>query len=154
MDPKNLELGEAIAVVGGLVLTLSLFLEWFTLGNHNATLNGCKGPNGSCTGWSSLTILRYFLLLAAIAPVVLAWIIMRGHALSWPRGELTAVAAISALTFIIFRGLIDKPGNPPGQISISYGWFVALLGAILILVGALTRTREAGERKRKPPGVL
>jgi len=154
MDPKKLQTGEAIAVVGGIVLAISLFLEWFKTGNSFAMLNSCKGQDQSCSGWHSLTILRFFLLVAAIAPAILAWIIMRGHALSWPRGELTAVAAISALTFIIFRGLIDKPGSPPGQISISYGWFVALLGGVLILIGALTRSRESGERKRKPPGVL
>jgi hypothetical protein len=154
MDPNKLDTGEAIAVLGGVVLVISLFLEWYTLGNFHATLNSCHGPNGSCTGWSGLTILRYFLLLAAVAPVILAWIIMRGHALSWPRGELTAVAAIAALTFTVFRGLIDKPGNPPGQISISYGWFVALVGGVLILTGSLVRSRESGERRRKPPGVL
>ena len=66
------------------------------------------------------------LLLAAIAPAILAYIIIRGHALSWPRGELTAVVALAALTFIIFRGVIDKPGTPSGQISIDYGWWVAL----------------------------
>ena len=45
------------------------------------------------------------------APLILAYIIVRGHALSWPRGELTAVIALAALTLTIFRGLIDKPGD-------------------------------------------
>ena len=44
-------------------------------------------------------IIRYLLLITAVAPLVLAWIIIRGHALSWPRGEMTAVIAIAALTF-------------------------------------------------------
>ena len=153
MDVKQIDRGELIAVAGGIVLGISLFLAWFNLGNANAVLNNCHGPNSSCTGWDSLTILRYLLLLAAAAPLILAWIIVRGHALSWPRGELTAVTALTALTFIVFRGLIDRPGEPPGEISISYGWFVALLGGLLILVGSIWRSRESSAR-RKPPGVL
>ena len=39
-----------------------------------------------------------------MAPLILAWIIIRGHALAWPRGELTAVVALVALTLTVFRG--------------------------------------------------
>jgi hypothetical protein len=153
MDFKRLDRGELIAAVGGLLLGASVFLKWYSLGNSNAALNACKGPNGSCTAWGALTIVRFFLLIAAVAPAILAYIIVRGHALSWPRGELTAVTALVALTIIIFRGLIDKPGSPPGQISIGYGWWVALIGGLLILAGSIWRTRESSVR-RKPPGVL
>ena len=107
-------------------------------------LNSCHGPHTTCTGWDSLSILRYLLLLAAIAPAILTYIIIRGHALSWPRGELTAVTALAALTFTIFRGVIDKPGSPPGEISVNYGWWVALLGGFLILIGSICAL--AGER--------
>jgi uncharacterized membrane protein len=98
-------------------------------------------------------VLRFLLLLAALAPAILAYIIVRGHALSWPRGELTAVTALAALTFILFRGVIDKPGTPPGEISVDFGWWVALVGGLLILVGSIARSRESATR-RKPPGVL
>jgi hypothetical protein len=153
MDFKQLDRGEIIATVGGIVLGISLALAWFSLGNGNATLNSCHGPNTHCSGWNSLSIIRFLLLLTAVAPLILAWIIVRGHALSWPRGELTAVTALTALTFVIFRGLIDKPGSPPGEISIGYGWWVALLGGLLILTGSIWRSRESSAR-RKPPGVL
>src|SRR5437588_3994122 len=153
MDYKQLNRGEMIAVVGGLLLGISVFLSWYSLGNSEAVLAGCKGPNGSCTGWESLRTIRYLLLLAAIAPAILAWIIVRGHALSWPRGELTAVVALWALTLILFVGVIDKPGSPTGEISITWGWWVALAGGILILLGSVARARESAAR-RKPPGVL
>ena len=153
MNFKQLDRGEIIATVGGIVLAISVFLAWFTLGNANAKLNSCLGPNTSCTAWQALSIIRFLLLIAAAAPLILAWIIVRGHALSWPRGELTAVTALAALTFTVFRGLIDKPGTPPGEISINYGWWVALAGGLLILVGSIWRSRESATR-RKPPGVL
>src|SRR5437588_3915900 len=153
MDFKRLDRGELIATAGGIVLGISLFLAWFTLGNAHARINSCHGPNSSCTGWLALTILRYLLLTPAVAPAILAWIIIRGHALSWPRGELTAVIALAALTFTVFRGLIDRPGAPPGEISITYGWWIALVGGLLILVGSVWRSKEAGG-ERKPPGML
>jgi hypothetical protein len=153
MDFRKLDRGEIIATLGGVLLAASLFLAWYTLGNRFAVLGSCKGPNGSCTGWAALSALRFLLLLAALAPVILAWIIVRGHALSWPRGELTAVTALAALTFTIFRGLIDKPGSPPGEIGVGVGWWVALLGGVLILVGSIWRSRESAAT-RKPPGVL
>jgi len=159
MDIKQIDRGELIAVAGGILLAISLFLNWFTLGNPNTVLNQCihpthfGAPSTSCTGWDSLSAIRYVLLLAAVAPLILAYIIMRGHALSWPRGELTAVTALVALTVTAFRGLIAKPGSPPGQIGIDIGWGVALVAGLLILMGSIFRARESAGR-RKPPGVL
>jgi hypothetical protein len=153
MNFKALSRGELLAVVGGVLLGLSLFLNWYTLGNSHAVLETCHGPNTTCTGWAGLAFFKFVFLVAAVAPVILAYIIIRGHALSWPRGELTAVVSLIALVFILFRGVIDKPGTPPGQISITFGWWVALLAGFLILGGSVWRARESGAR-RKPPGVL
>jgi hypothetical protein len=149
MDFRQLDRGELIAVLGGAILGLSVFLAWYTLGDRYTVLGNCRGPGSSCTAWNSLLILRFLLLVAAIAPAVLAWIILRGHALSWPRGEMTAIIAIAAVTFTVFRGVIDKPG----EISISFGWWIGLLGGMLILVGSVWRTKES-MRTHKPPGLL
>jgi hypothetical protein len=154
MKFERLDRGEALAVIGGLILAISMFLTWYTLSNQYASLRGCKGPDGSCSGLASLGVLSALILIAAIAPVVLAYIVVRGHALSWPRGELTAVCAIVALALTLFLGFIDKPGSPSGEIHIGYGWFLAMLGGLLILIGALVRSQESGGRRRKPPGVL
>ena len=93
------------------------------------------------------------LLAAASAPAILAWIIVRGHALAWPRGELTAVVAVAATVLTLVRGLIDRPGSPTGEISVDSGWWVATVGGLLILAGSIWRSQE-GARRRKPPGVL
>jgi hypothetical protein len=153
MDFKALDRGELVATIGGLLLGVSLLLNWYSLGNRNATLNQCKAPNSSCTGWSSLSVLRYLLLVGALAPAILTYIVLRGHALSWPRGELTAIVALVALTLTIFRGVLDKPGSPSGEISIGLGWWVAMIGGVGILTGSIWRSRESGAT-RKPAGVL
>jgi hypothetical protein len=154
MKFERLNRGEALAVIGGLILAISLFLTWYTLSNQYASLHGCRGPQGACSGWSSLGPLSVIIAIAALAPVVLAYIVVRGHALSWPRGELTAVCSLVALVLTLFLGFIKKPGSPSGEIHISYGWFLAMLGGLLILLGALVRSQETGGRRRKPPGVL
>ncbi len=153
MDFKALNRGELIASAGGILLGISLFLSWYSLGNANAVLGTCHGPNSTCSGWASLSAARFLLLIAAVAPAILAYIIVRGHALSWPRGELTAVTALVALTVTLFRGLVDKPGSPPDEITIAVGWWIALAACLLILAGAVFRAQESGSR-RKPPGVL
>ena len=153
MNIKELDRGELVAVAGGILLGVSLFLSWYSLGNRNAVLGTCRGPNSMCTGWAALSALRFVFLIAAAAPLILSWVIARGHALSWPRGELTAVTAMVALIMTVFLGVIDHPGSPPGEITVAGGWWVAVVADLLILTGAVWRSKESGAR-RKPPGVL
>jgi hypothetical protein len=152
MNLRQLDRGELVAVLGGAILGVSVFLAWFTLGDKFTVLGSCRGPNTSCSAWRSMMVIRFLLLVTAVAPLVLAWIIIRGHALSWPRGEMTAIIAIAALTFTVFRGVIDRPGTPSGQIGITYGWWIGLAGGLLILVGSVFRAKESGAA-RKPPGL-
>ena len=144
---------EFLAMAGGALLALSLFLPWYTVENRRATIgNGERGP-GDFTGFEIHDIQRWLLLAAAVAPFILAYIVLRGHKLSWARGEMTAVSSIAAFGLIVYGGLIDKPGEPKGLIGLKFGWFVALLAVIAMLVGSALRASEV-ERARKPPGVL
>ena len=153
MNLKQLDRGELVAVAGGILLGLSLFLSWYSLGNRNAEVGGCRGPNTTCSGWAALSALRFIFVIAAVAPLILAWIIARGHALSWPRGELTAVTAMIALIITLFVGVIDHPGSPPSEITVAGGWWVAVAADLLILTGSVWRAKESAAG-RKPPGVL
>ena len=154
MDFKKLRAGEIAAAVGGIVLAIAVFLPAYSPNkdNPNATVLGL--PDQSVASiWQAQTLSRYILLVAAIAPIVLLYIIARGHQLSWPRGELTAVLGLTAATLLLYSGVIDRPGEPSGEISLSYGWFLAVLGSLVIAAGGAIRSSEH-ERKRKPPGVL
>jgi hypothetical protein len=144
--------GELLAVVGGLLLALGVFAPWYgtNADNPNAMIDGARG---TFSAWEVHPIVRWLLLAAAVAPLILAWIVVRDHELSWPRGELTAVVGLAALTLILVKGFIFKPGEPSGQISLTWGYLIALIGAILILAGAFVRTTEIGAA-RKPPGVM
>ena len=152
MSLGRLGRGELVAVVGGLLLALGVFLPWYATNPDNRNAN-VGGATGSFSAWEAHPILRWLLLAAAAAPLILAWVILRDHELSWPRGEMTAVVGMIALVLVLYVGLIDRPGEPSGQISLRFGWFVALLGIAGIIVGGATRAGST-ERPRKPPGVL
>jgi len=151
MDRSRLSSNEWIAMAGGALLLVAVFLPWYgTSDNPNANIDGARG-SFSC--WDAHPILRWLLLAAAVAPFILAWIIVRGHQLSWARGEMTAVSSIAAAGLIFYNGIIDRPGEPSGEISLKYGWFLALLATIISFYGSAVRASEV-ERARKPPGTI
>ncbi len=65
---------------------------------------------------------------------------------------MTAIIAISALTFTVFRGVIDKPGIASRRDRHHHGWWIGLVGGLLILIGSVARTKES-MTTRKPPGL-
>ena len=151
MDLSKLQRGEIIAAVGGILLAISIFRPAYSPSmNPNAMVEGSRD---SVSAWQVHDILRWVYLLAAAAPLILSYIILRDHELSWPRGELTAVTGIFAIGLIFYNGVLDRPGEPSGQISLAIGWYGMLIGALSIAVGGAMRSGES-ERRRKPPGVL
>ena len=152
MDVRRITFSEIIAAVGGVLLALSVFVKWYEARPENANAN-VNGMTGVVSAWDAHTILRYVFLLAALAPIVLVYIVVRDHELSWPRGEMTAVIGIIAFGLVVYQGVIDRPGEPPSEIELEIGWWMALLGTILIIVGGSFRASTT-ERPRKPPGVF
>jgi uncharacterized membrane protein len=152
MDLRHISRSEIIAAVGGLLLALGVFLPWYkpNTANKNANVNGARE---AVSAWDAHMILRWLLLAAAVAPIILLYIVVRDHQLSWPRGEMTAVVGIIAFGLTAYVGIIDRPGEPPSEISLGFGWFLSFLGTILIAVGGAYRASTT-ERPRKPPGVF
>ena len=152
MDVRRISTSEILAAVGGLLLAIGVFLPWYSpnTDNPNAVVAGSRE---AVSAFDAHSILRWLLLAAAFAPIVLLWIVIRDHELSWPRGEMTAVIGIIAFGLTMYVGVIDRPGEPPSEISLGFGWFISLLGTILIAVGGSYRASTT-ERPRKPPGVL
>lgn len=150
---KDLRTGELLAMVGAALLIASVFLPWYHLGNANASLYGAHGPNLDVSAVAVLNFVPWLLVVTALAPFVLAYIVVRGHRLSWPRGEVSALFAILALFIVLIRGYFVKPGTPPMEINLAYGWFVSLAATFIMLIGAGLR-RALSEDRRKPPGTL
>ena len=152
MAEKKLSTSEILAAVGGLLLAASVFIKAYEARPENPNAN-IDGMRGTLSIWQVHDIQRYLLLLAALAPIVLVYIVLRDHELSWPRGEMTAVVGLTAATLLFYTGIIDRPGEPSGEIELEIGWYGAMLGAILATIGGALRSAETS-RTRKPPGVL
>ncbi len=143
---------ETVAMAGGGLLAAGVFLKWYEAVSPNAELAGTQGLSVA-TGWEAHPLMRLVLLAAAIAPFILAYIVLTDKHLSWARGELTAVIAIAAFGLLFYNGLVDRPGRPAAQIELEYGWYVATVGSLLMLAGSALRSAEV-ERRRKPPGTI
>jgi hypothetical protein len=152
MDAKKLSRGEIGAMIGGALLAISVFLPWYESVSALAEIGGKTGK-GTYNIFDVNALKGGLLLLAAIAPLILAYIIIREHKLSWPRGQLTMVISIAVLGIVIYSGIIDRPGDPSGEIELRIGWYVAFIGGVLMLIGSTLRAQES-ETVRKPPGVL
>ncbi len=152
MAEKKLSTSEIIAALGGLLLAVSVFVKAYEARPQNPNAN-IDGMRGTLSIWQVHDIMRFLLLLAALAPIILVYIVIRDHQLSWPRGEMTAVVGLTAATLIFYTGIIDRPGEPSGEIELEWGWYVALAGTVLMLGGAALRATET-ERRRKPPGTI
>jgi hypothetical protein len=152
MDFRRISTSEILAAVGGLLLAIGVFLPWYSPNTANANAN-VSGVRDAVSAFDAHSIMRWLLLAAALAPIILLWIVIRDHELSWPRGEMTAVIGIIAFGLTGYVGIIDRPGEPPSEISLGLGWYISLLGTILIAVGGSYRASTT-ERPRKPPGVL
>ena len=161
MDFSRVSRLERIGMGCALVALLSLFfLPWYSVSTD--VVRGeddwlCGVGEDSCTGWQTFPILRWLLLLGAAAPLILTYILVRGHKLSWAPGEMTAVAATAGLILIIYNGIIDKPGTGTGEagIGLDIGYWVALLAGIGMATTAFMRSQESGGRQaRKAPGTV
>jgi hypothetical protein len=171
-DIKRIHRAELIGFVGVAVLAFALFaLPWYSTScpdvhaaasqashcNPNSKLQLADGTlaYGSYTGWEVLKFIRWFLLAGCIAPFVLAYIIARGHDLSWRPGEVTMIVGIVLFALILLDGVIlGRPGGSDKNavdISLDIGYFVAMLGAFLISFGGFRRQAEGV--KPSPPGV-
>ncbi len=149
MDFKRLGNGDLVAAGGGVLLLISLFLNWFGVsGNENL----CGSGKVDCTGFQTFKILDILFVLAAFAPLILVWIVVRGHELSWPPGEVTMIVGAVATTLILYNGIVDRVGENRSFVSLEIGWYVGLLGALMIIGGGAISQITRGGVRRRPPG--
>jgi hypothetical protein len=160
MDLSRISRSELIGALASLVLVLSLlFLPWYDLAENPQREAGegfiCGVGEYSCTGFETFPILRWLLIAVAAAPLILSWILARGHKLSWQPGEMTMVVGFTAFVLILYNGVIDRPGSQIEEIGISLqiGYWVALIAAAGISACGIGRTLE-GQRGRKAPGTV
>ena len=160
MDTSKLNRGELIGIIAGILLVISLFLQWYSLDTEGVDRDEsadwvCGVGDNSCTGFETFPILRWLLIAAAAAPLILTYIVVRGHKLSWPRGELTAIVGLTAFVLIAYNGFIDKPSPNDIGVNLSYGYFLAIIASLGIFIsGGFRSVDSGGGAQRKPPSTF
>lgn len=164
MEVSKLSRSEVLGMVAAAVLVIAvLLLPWYDLAQTEPRAAGedfiCGTGDYSCTAFDTFPILRWLLLAAASAPFILAWIVVRGHKLSWAPGEMTMVVGFTAFVLIAYNGLIDPPGSGTAEVGVSkdWGYYVALLAAAGIAAAGIGRSMEeqqGGPGTRKTPGTV
>ena len=162
LDASKLDRTEIVGMIAAAILVISVFLEWYTLSTDPSVVQrgndpsnwACGVGNTSCSGWNTFPVVSILLIGAALAPFILSWIVIRGHALSWPRGEMTAVVGLIAFVLVAFNGIIDTPQDGL-EISLSFGYWLALIASFAIfLSGGFRAVESGGGAQRKPPATF
>lgn len=164
MDVSRLDRNRTIAgAIAGVGLVLSvLFLPWFSLTEQPERFEQgawvCGVEDYSCTAFETFPILRWLLLAAALAPAILGYILVRGHKLSYPPGEMTMVVGFTATVLIAYNGILFKPEPESGQVfgtGLDIGYWVAIVSTVTIAIVGFMRSLESGGRQgRKAPGTV
>ncbi len=163
MDLSKLSRAEVVGAIASAVLVFSLlFLPWYDLSETEGRLAGnadeflCGVGDFSCTGFETFPILGWLLIAAAAAPLILAYIVARGHKLSWAPGEMTMVVGFVAFVLILYNGVIDPPGSELQEIGVSkqIGYWIALLASVGIAGAGIARAMGAQKATRKTPGTV
>jgi hypothetical protein len=127
--------GELLAWLSGIVLLLSPFMSWYTIGGD---LRGSL----SVTGWNTGTIGKLVFFAGLAVLVVLS---LRIFAVelppSVPSGLVVAVIGATATVLIIWR-LISIPERFEPAVSRSIGIWISLLAALLLIVAGLLKSAD------------
>jgi hypothetical protein len=157
LDRNRVLLGGGASI---LFLISFLFLPWYSLSHNPARDAGegfiCGSGDYSCAGFETFPIARWLLILGALSPVILAWILVRGHKLTWAPGEMTMVAGFAMMVLIGYNGIVDRPGKGIEEIGVSldYGYWIGLLCSIAIAATGFLRSQVGQRRERKAPGTV
>ncbi len=148
MDVNNLNTGEKIAGVAGVVLLIVMFLvEWFTYGEGAFSVGG--------DAWQTMEFIRFIILLTALAGITLAVMAAMQSQANLPvaMSAITAGIGILAVILIIFR-IISPPDFGVGDLAEAtgadfdvgrgIGVFLGLIAAAGVAYGGWAAMEEEG----------
>jgi hypothetical protein len=127
--------GELLAWLGGLVLTLSSFMGWYTI-------SGDLRGKLSVLGWNTGTLGKLVFLIGVIVLLLLA---LRAFGVelppSVPDGMVIAGLGLVATILVLVR-LIDIPETFQPSVGRGIGIWLSLLASLLLIVAGLLKSVE------------
>jgi hypothetical protein len=149
MDTGRLTRGQTIAALGGVVLFVSLFLDWYSL-DAGALGSVLGGIDLSASGWEAFSWVDLLCALTAIVAVGAALLTATSRTVAIPVGTSVVVAALGAVSaVVILYRIVNQPG-PNDLIVVEVGAYLGLIAAAAVGVGGWLEMRE---RDEVPPGL-
>jgi hypothetical protein len=127
--------GELLAWLGGLVLTLSSFMGWYSV-------SGDLRGRLSVLGWNTGTIGKLVFVIG-LAVLILLGLRAFGVELppSIPDGMVIAGLGLTATILVLIR-LIDIPEKFQPAVGRGIGLWISLLASLLLIVAGLLKSAE------------
>ena len=126
--PRKIDAGELLAALGGLLVLIALFLEWYSI--RDAELLG-----SGASGWEAFESLD--LIIAALALTAIA-VAASTFGAGWPLSP-RALVPVGALLVLIIAIQLAEPPPVVSEFDPDTGAWLALGGALLVLLGGLLR---------------
>jgi hypothetical protein len=161
----RLDAGRLLAGLGGVLLIVSLFLDWYGLdwfGDAGVDAGVDASSGDGVTAWNSFELLD--IVLAGLALVAIYAAFEALVPARWPRPPAAVARAAGPIALLlVFVAIVNKP---PALLfvregGLEIGIWLALAGTLLMTVGTLlsrvrvsfvVSSREPGERGPPPPG--
>lgn len=154
-----------MGIASSALLFVSLFLPWYSLTHAASRITQqqsggdpwvCGVREYDCTAWDTFPIGRWLFVAAAVAPLILIYLIVRKQGGKYPTGEFTMTVGLAVIVLVIFNGILAKPGGTPQfGISLEFGYLLALVAGVLMAgAGALRSLESGGGAQRKPPATF
>jgi hypothetical protein len=152
LDTTKLRFGDLIAAGAGLLLIISLFLNWYKVSAEAAFVDA----SASVSAWDALSFIDILLFLIGVAAIVVAGLRAANVLPARPPvspGLLVLVLGALAVLLVLFR-ILSIPDEGAGDIAgidvgRSFGIFIALIAAAGVTVGGWLGWNEEG---RPTPG--
>jgi len=136
VPPKRITSGCILAIVGGLLTVIGLFLPWFSV-TAETIVGGSMSFPGILFGiWGILVLIFGILMivLAAVKKPLIAGIF----------GILGLVFAL--IPILIIEGMLAPLAGLAGMTGVTwgptFGWFLTLIGAVLAMIGGFVGHKQ------------
>jgi hypothetical protein len=141
---------EPVAGLGGLLLLVALFLPWY--GADLPPSVGDLQPFGpeDMTGWQALTVIDVVLALIALVAIAVPVISATTRGPAKPVAIEVIASAIGWLAVLL---VAIRLVFPPDDLSVRYGVWLALAGAVIAWVGSWMSMRDESTPGAVPPDV-
>lgn len=151
MQLSRIRVGEALALIGAIVLIVSLFLDWVALDIPRRIYEYPGAPSLSgfdAAGWAMIALLLLVVVLALTLVVLTVAVEPVGLTMASAVG--TAFFGILVTVVTVLRVAVFQPDNGAGDenVALQLGAYLSLLGVVLCAAGGWITMKD--ERQSAP----